>query len=173
MPPVGRHPTQHPVNVGAITSNGSNSWRPPVRRRVLGFLVMLPMSALVVGTLWLDDSEGGGGAIAFVIIFLLIFNGVALVQAFRDSVRVTDSELVVRTTFGRAKRVPRDRLRDIRVSRRAVDFVGVDELPFLTLDRGLYSDAQLREMAETLGISIHGPRRPRRLGRFEDSARRD
>jgi hypothetical protein len=103
------------------------------------------------------------------IILLGIFNGVAILYAFRESVQLTDSHVLVRTSFARLKRIPRERVRGIRVTRKGVDFVGVDELAFATLQRGVYKDVQLLSMASTLRVAIEGPRRPRRLGRLEDA----
>ena len=130
---------------------------------------MLPLAAftvLVIVQGFVDDEPGWSPALIAV---LLVFNAVAVLANVREWVRLTDSELLVQTSFARLKRVPRAKIREIRAGRRLVLLAGVDESPFATFDRGVYSDSQLMEMASALGIAIRGPRRPRRLGLFESA----
>ena len=147
------------------------AWRPSPRRRALGFLIMVPLAAftilaIVVG--FVDDEPGWTPGL---IVPLLVFNAIAVLVNVREGVRLTDAEVLVQTSFGRRKRVPRERAREIRAGRRLVQIVAADGSPFVTIDRGVYSDAQLLEMASVLGITIRGPRRPKRLGRLEDARR--
>ena len=142
------------------------SWRPSARRRTLGFLVMVPLAAFTVLAIvqgFVDDEAGWSPGLIAV---LLALNVVAVLANFREWVRLTDSEVLVQTSFARLKRVPRETIREIRAGRRLVQLIGADESPIVTIDRGVYSDGQLREMASALAIPIRGPRRPRRLGNF-------
>jgi hypothetical protein len=128
---------------------------------------MVPLAAFTVLAIvqgFVDDEAGWSPGLVAV---LLVLNAVALLANFREWVRLTDQEVLVQTSFGRLKRVPRERVREIRAGRRLVQFVGLDQTPFATVDRGVYSDPQLEEMSSALGIPIRGPRRPRRLGHFE------
>ena len=128
---------------------------------------MLPLAAftvLVIVQGFVDDEPGWSPGLIAV---LLVFNVVAILANVREWVRLTDSEVQVQTSFARLKRVPRTKIREIRAGRRLVSLAGADESPFVTFDRGVYSDFQLMEMASVLNIPIRGPRRPRRLGLFE------
>jgi hypothetical protein len=131
---------------------------------------MLPWTAIVIfGVIYGSFHGSPGGAVVLGIVFLLVFNGVAILQSVRDWIRLTPSELIVQRPLARATRTPRDKIKRLRVSRRRVEFVGIDELSFATVERGPYRDSQLVEIASALGIPVQGPRRPRRLGRFEDA----
>lgn len=147
------------------------SWRPSGRRRALGFAIMLPFSALTIVTVvqgFIDDEAGWSPGLIFV---LFVFTVVSFLANVREWVRVTDAEILVGTSFGKVKRLRRNEVREIRAGRRLVQMVGANERVFVTIDRGVYSDAQLLEMASALGIPIRGPRRPKRLGRLENAPR--